>query len=97
MSVDIKRNIEDLRSLILTLEDRCTKQEAANEELRRQVQQRDVRINALETEVHMLETKYQNLQAGMSNGSSAEEVNRLKDRFLTMVREIDKCIAKLEG
>jgi chromosome segregation ATPase len=97
MSVDIRRRLEDLRSLILTLEDRCSKYEAANQELKQQVSERDARIDALETMNHQLETKYQNLQAGMSTGSSAEEVERLKARFMTMVREIDKCIAKLEG
>ncbi len=97
MSVDIKRRLEDLRSLILTLEDRCSKYEAANEALRQQLTDRDAQISALETVNHQLETKYQNLQAGMSTGTSAEEVARLKERFLTMVREIDKCIAKLEG
>jgi hypothetical protein len=41
--------------------------------------------------------KYRNLQVGMVNSRSAEEVEKLKARFLNMVREIDKCIAKLEG
>jgi chromosome segregation ATPase len=93
----MKQKIADVRSLILTLEDRCSQYKAANEELQQQLSEREARINALETLNHQLETKYQNLQAGMSTGSSAEEVERLKARFMTMVREIDKCIAKLEG
>jgi cell division protein FtsB len=97
MSVDIRQPLEDLRSLILTLEDRCSKYKAANEELRRQVAELNAQNDTLETLNHQLEMKYRNLQVGMVNSRSAEEVEKLKARFLNMVREIDKCIAKLEG
>jgi cell division protein FtsB len=97
MSVDIRQPLEDLRSLILTLEDRCSKYKAANEELRRQVAELNAQNDTLETLNHQLEMKYRNLQVGMANSRSAEEVEKLKARFLNMVREIDKCIAKLEG
>lgn len=97
MSVNIRRQLIDLRSLIVTLEERCTALRNQNTELLNRVAEQRKQIEGLESLNQQLETKYRNLQIGMSAGHSPEEVASLKNRFMAMVREIDDCIAKLEG
>lgn len=97
MSVDIRRQLIDLRSLVITLEERCTAFAAQNGELRVLLAESIRQKEEMEAQVRQLETKYRNLQTAMSAKHSPEEMSDLKDRFMTMVREIDDCIAKLEG
>lgn len=97
MSVNIRKQLIDLRSLIITLEERCTALRTQNTDLRNLVAEQKKQIEGLEILNQQLETKYRNLQIGMAAGHSPEEVESLKNRFMAMVREIDDCIAKLEG
>lgn len=97
MSVNIRRQLIDLRSLIVTLQERCTALRTQNIELRNQVAGQKKQIEGLKILNQQLETKYRNLQIGVSAGHSPEEMANLKNRFVAMVREIDDCIAKLEG
>lgn len=97
MSVNIRKQLIDLRSLIITLEERCTALRTQNTDLRNLVAEQKKQIESLEILNQQLETKYRNLQIGMAAGHSPEEVESLKSRFMAMVREIDDCIAKLEG
>lgn len=96
MSVNIRKQLIDLRSLIITLEERCTALKIQNADLRNLVAEQKKQIEGLEILNQQLETKYRNLQIGMAAGHSSEEVESLKNRFMAMVREIDDCIAKLE-
>jgi len=97
MSVNIRRQLIDLRSLIVTLEERCTALKTQNTDLRNLIAEQRKQIEGLEILNRQLETKYRNLQIGVSAGHSPKEVTTIKNRFMAMVREIDDCIAKLGG
>lgn len=105
MSVDFRRLLTDLRTLVSALKARCTAAEARVESLRRELEEAQAHSRTLEEALRDVTTRYENLQAGLTAGGSGEgtdpEAVRAsarvqRDRYLALVREIDDCIAKLE-
>ena len=97
MSVDLRQPLADLRALIGLLKKRCLEAEARAEDLQRQLDEQKARMQQLEAEKAELETKYHNLQLGLTaSGSNAEQIAQLKEQYLAMVSEIDACIDKLQ-
>ena len=97
MSVDFKKKLSELRSLILTLQDRCSNAERRSAELKELVDEQERQLKILRAEKEELESNYRDLQVGMAMGRSEQDIEKLKMRFLGMVHEIDDCIDKLKG
>lgn len=93
----IATRIADLKQQIELLKARCQSAEARVAELTSQKLQSQVRVAELEQRNQELAAKYRSLQAGTVSGQSATEMASLKGRYLTMIREIDDCIEKLNG
>lgn len=96
MSVDFRRLIADLRSLVMALKERCSSAERKIAQQQQEIADLNQRIAELETLNKDLTSKYQNLQAGMTQGRSTGEISELKDRYLALVREIDDCISLMQ-
>ncbi len=97
MSVDFRRLIADLRTLIGQLKRRCLEAEARVSDLQRQIDEQQARIRQLEAEKAELDRKYQNLQSGLAaTGGNPAQVEQLKKQYLAMVSEIDACIQTLQ-
>lgn len=89
--------MNNLRQQVGLLKQRC---KTAEEELTAQRQanaDQEEEISQLKQANQELADKYKRLQAGVSMGSSAEEIEELRDRYLAMIREIDLCLTKLNG
>lgn len=86
-----------LRQQIELLKQRCIEAESQVDQLKQISQEQQDRIMQLESDNQSLAEKYQGLQAGSAVGSSAEEITKLRDRYLAMIREIDLCLTKLNG
>lgn len=96
MSVDFKRLITDLRTLVTCLKERCSIAENKIEQQKQEIEDLNNRIGQLEALNKELASKYQSLQEGMVLSSNSEEVTSLKDRYLALVREIDDCIGLMQ-
>lgn len=103
MSVDFRRLLTDLRTLVSALEARCTAAEAREASLRRELDEAQVRGHELEERLREVTARYENLQSGLGAGGERADgeaarasVRAQRDRYLALVREIDDCIAKLE-
>lgn len=96
MSVDFKRLINDLRTLVTCLKERCSIAENKIEQQKQEIEDLNNRIGQLEALNKELASKYQSLQEGMVLSSNSEEVTSLKDRYLALVREIDDCIGLMQ-
>lgn len=89
--------IQELRKQVNLLKERCALAEAKAEELTEVNQLQQSRINELENSNEELTNKYQGLRAGTAQGASEEDLRKLQDRYLAMIREIDSCLSKLNG
>lgn len=97
MSVTLSRQTEDLRVLIGRLKQRCLEAENRVTELQRKVDEHQARIESLTEERNALEMKYNNLQTGLdAMDNDPERIDRLKEKYLAMVSELDACIAALQ-
>ncbi len=68
-----------------------------NEELNRELRQKNEEIKALETRCQQAEADYANLKAARIISINDDESRDTKQRLARLVREIDKCIALLNG
>lgn len=68
-----------------------------NETLRRELLQKEEDIKALEARCQQTETAYANLKAARIISINDNESRDAKQRLAKLVREIDKCIALLNG
>lgn len=93
---NIVQRIAELRDQIAMLKERCQTAEARVADLNAQKLQSQVWVAELEKSNQELTAKYRSLLAGTSAGSR-EEMAMLKARYLTMIREIDVCIERLNG
>lgn len=89
--------IAGLKEQIEQLKERCVAAEARVAELNGQKLQSQLRVAELEQSNRDLAKKYKSLQAGTASGHTASEMAALKGKYLTMIREIDDCIEKLNG
>lgn len=89
--------IADLKIQIEQLKSRCKAAEARVVELNGQKLQSQLRVAELEQSNRELATKYKSLQAGTFSAQTTSEMAILKGKYLTMIREIDDCIEKLNG
>lgn len=89
--------MEDLRRQIDLLKQRCIAAETEVTQLKQSQQVQQERIAELEQTNRELTDRYNNLQAGTASGTSAEEIESLRNRYLAMIREIDLCLSKLNG
>jgi len=94
---NIAQLIVDLKEQVELLKRRCEAAEARVAELNGQKLQSQLRVAELEQSNRELASKYKSLQAGTAMGQSASEMASLKGKYLTMIREIDDCIEKLNG
>lgn len=92
MGVDFKGLIADLRSLVICLKERCSIAESKLEQQKTEIESLQKQIAKLESDNREIMSKYKNLQTGMTQGRSAEEISELKEKYLALVREIDDCI-----
>ena len=88
---------ESLRFQVEWLKKRCVKAEQEAAALNQQLQEQQTRMEELEKSNQELTEKYNGLQAGTVTGASAEEISKLRDRYLAMIREIDLCLSRLNG
>lgn len=86
-----------LREQIELLKQRCISAEATVAALSIENRVQQHRIEELTQDNQRLDEQYHDLIAGTSTGASPEEIERLRDRYLAMIREIDDCIDKLNG
>lgn len=97
MSVNLSKQTDDLRILIGQLKQRCLEAESRVSQLLLQLAEQQTRITTLEAEKATLETKYQNLQTGITAaGNDPQHIAQLKEQYLAMVSELDACIAMLQ-
>ena len=110
MSIDFRRLIAELRSLVAALEERCTAAEAREASLRNELERAQAHGDETEAQLRAVTARYENLQAGLRadghallDGGAAgcgeaveAAVRAQRDRYLALVREIDDCIARLE-
>ena len=68
-----------------------------NESLRRTLLQKEEEIKALQTRCQQSETDYANVKAARIISINDDESHDTKQRLAKLVREIDKCIALLNG
>lgn len=94
---NIAKLIADLKEQIEALKTRCQTAEARVAELNSQKLQSQLRVAELEQRNQELISKYRSLQAGTMSGNDNTEMAQLKAKYLTMIREIDDCIEKLNG
>jgi len=86
-----------LRQQIDLLKVRCIDAEAEVSRLQTENAEHRLTISELERNNRELTEKYNGLQAGVAHGTSVEEVENLRNRYLAMIREIDLCLSKLNG
>ena len=86
-----------LRFQVEWLKRRCTSAEQEAASLRQQLQEQQAHIEELENANKEITEKYNGLQAGTVTGASAEEIAKLRDRYLAMIRERDLCLSRLNG
>ncbi|MDR0824744.1 MAG: hypothetical protein LBN74_06585 [Prevotella sp.] len=76
----------------------CDMLKDENEQMRRQLGQKDDAVAALSSEVKELKTKYDNLKFAKSFSSdNSEEREQAKKRLSKLVRDVDKCITMLKA
>lgn len=69
-----------------------------NRQLKEQLQERDISIEILSSELEWLKTKYDNLKFAQSFASSENsEIEQAKKRLSKLVRDVDKCIIMLKN
>lgn len=68
-----------------------------NESLRQEILQKDEEIKNLKIHCQQAETNYSNLKAARIISINDDESHNTKQRLTKLVREIDKCIALLNG
>lgn len=68
-----------------------------NETLRQELLQKEGEIKTLEARCQQTETEYANLKAARIISINDNESRDTKQRLARLVREIDKCIALLNG
>jgi cell division protein FtsB len=86
-----------LRFQVEWLKRRCTSAEQEAASLRQQLQEQQAHIEELENANKEITEKYNGLQAGTATGASPEEIAKLRDRYLAMIREIVLCLSRLNG
>lgn len=97
MSVNLSKQTADLRALIEQLKHRCLEAEGRAAELQQQLTDMQQRLADAVAEKDALDTKYRNLQTGVSAaGSDPQRIAHLKAQYLAMVSELDACIATLQ-
>lgn len=89
--------MNNLRQQIEMLKKRCIAAETALAEQKQANEDQQEKINLLQQANQEWADKYQHLQAGAINGTSPEEIEKLRSRYLAMIREIDLCLTKLNG
>ncbi|MBQ0056235.1 MAG: hypothetical protein KBT20_01150 [Bacteroidales bacterium] len=89
--------MEQLREQVGLLKERCVAAEKKVALLEQKSQSDEAKIVQLEQQNKDITEKYQNLMAGAATATSPEEIERLRNRYLAMIREIDDCIEKLNG
>ncbi|MDO4496366.1 MAG: hypothetical protein Q4B58_00820 [Bacteroidales bacterium] len=94
---NIAKSIELLKQQIEQLKKRCQAAEARIVDLNSQKLQSQLRVAELEQSNQELISKYKNLQAGAVAGLNRQEMAQMKARYLTLIKEIDDCIEKLNG
>ena len=87
---NLRKQVDQLKARCIASETKLAEQQQINQEQQEQ-------IFALQQANQELADKYQHLQAGAINGTSAEEIENLRNRYLAMIREIDLCLSKLNG
>lgn len=92
MGVDFRKLINDLRMLVNSLMVRCTNAEEKLAERDLEIKNLKAQLEALNAEKTELTSKYNNLKEGTIQGQNPEDVARLKEKYLALVREIDDCI-----
>lgn len=92
MGVDFRKLINDLRMLVNSLMVRCTNAEEKLAERDLEIKNLKAQVEALNAEKTELTSKYNNLKEGAIQGQNPEDVTRLKEKYLALVREIDDCI-----
>jgi len=98
MSADnIAQSIAFLKEQIEQLKTRCLAAEARVAELNSQKLQSQLRVAELEQRNQELVSKYKSLQAGAVSGHTRMEMASKRAQYLTIIREIDDCIEKLNG
>lgn len=94
---NIAQLIADLKVQIGLLKERCKTAETRVAELNSQKLQSQLRVAQLEQSNQELLSKYRSLQAGMVSGQAPSDLAVLKAKYLTLIKEIDDCIEKLNG
>jgi len=96
MGVDFRKLINDLRMLVNSLMVRCTNAEEKLAERDLEIKNLKAQVEALNAEKTELTSKYNNLKEGTIQGQNPEDVTRLKEKYLALVREIDDCISLMQ-
>ena len=68
-----------------------------NGELKDSIRKKDKAIEEMQSNYHNLETKYTNLKLAKIISINDNEARDTKQRLSKLVREVDKCIALLNG
>lgn len=95
MSVDLRKTIEDLRSLVDALKVRCSLAETRLQDRENEIVNLKAQVETGKTQLSKLTEKYESLKMGMV-AADADGLSQMKDNYLALVREIDDCIRLMQ-
>jgi len=97
MTEDEKKLFDRLDEKLKKLLTLCEKQRLKIEELTQQIKTREESIKQTEQKIQALNAKYSNLLIAHVASSENGDVKSARMRLLKLVREVEQCIALLNG
>jgi len=97
MTENEKKLLDRLEEKLKGLLTLCEKQRLKIEELSQQIKTREESIKQTELKIQALNAKYSNLLIAHVASSENGDVKSARTRLVELVREVEKCIALLNG